>query len=89
MRPVTQQLHVGDLVLLHNTVLQHSHSNKLDDKWRGPFRIREIPENSTFYWLEELDGALLAATLLEIASNGSSPDGSSTRKGPRYMTPSE
>ena len=57
-----QQLHVGDLVLLHNTILQHSHSRKLDHKWRGPFRIREIPKNSTFYRLEELDGTPLAAS---------------------------
>ena len=28
----------------------------------GPFRIREIPENSTFYRLEELNGTPLAAT---------------------------
>src|SRR4030095_13441001 len=62
MRTAAQELHVGDLVLLHNTVLQHSHSRKLDDKWRGPFRIREIPENSTFYRLEELDGTPLAAS---------------------------
>jgi hypothetical protein len=62
LRTPAQQLHVGDLVLLHNTVLQHSHSYKLDDKWRGPYRIREIPENSTFYRLEELDGTPLAAS---------------------------
>ena len=57
-----QQLNVGDLVLLHNTILEHSHSRKLDDKWRGPYRIREIPPDSTFYRLEELDGTPLAAT---------------------------
>src|SRR5271154_5254608 len=56
------ELQVGDLVLLHNTKLQHSHSDKLEDKWRGPYRIREIPEGSTFYRLEELDGVPLAAS---------------------------
>jgi hypothetical protein len=58
----SQPLQVGDLVLLHNSILQHSHSRKLDDKWRGPYRIREISDNSTFYHLEELDGTPLAAT---------------------------
>src|SRR5579862_3314307 len=62
LRSAEQQLHVGDLVLLHNTIIQHSHSRKLDDQWRGPYRIREVPENSTFYRLEELDGTLLAAS---------------------------
>jgi hypothetical protein len=34
----------------------------MEDRWFGPYRIREIPEDSTFYWLEELDGTPLAAT---------------------------
>ena len=46
-------------------VLQHSHSSKLDDKWRGPYRIREIPENSTFYRVEELDGVGRDAAMTE------------------------
>ena len=56
-----QQLHVGDLVLLHNTkkVKTYSSKSKLDDNWFGPYRIREIPEDSTFYCLEELDGTHL------------------------------
>lgn len=58
----TASLHVGNLVLLHNTILEHSHSRKLDDKWRGPYRIREVVEDSTFYRLEELDGTALAAS---------------------------
>jgi hypothetical protein len=59
-----QQLHVGDLVLLHNTkkVKTYSSKNKFEDNWFGPYRIREIPENSTFYRLEELDGTHLAET---------------------------
>ena len=57
-----EQLHVGDLVLLHNTkkVKTYSSKNKFEDNWFGPYRIREIPENSTFYRLEELDGTHLA-----------------------------
>ena len=55
------QLHVGDLVLLHTGKRQQSRvlKEKLDDYWRGPYRIREIPEDSTFYFLEELDGPSL------------------------------
>ena len=55
-------LKVGDLVLLYNTVTAKSRSvkHKLEDKWRGPYRIREIPQNSTHYYLEELDGVPLA-----------------------------
>ena len=37
-----------------------SRARKLDDRWSGPYRIREIPEDSTFYLLEELDGTSLA-----------------------------
>jgi len=61
-----EPLQVGDLVLLHNTVLQHSHSSKLNDKWRRPYRIREVSNHSTFYRLGQLDGVLIA---LAIAGN--------------------
>ena len=59
------QLHLGDLVLLHNTERRFSRSRqgKLDSNWRGPYRIREIPKNSTYYLLEELDGTPLAAMI--------------------------
>src|SRR5437762_3011440 len=44
MRPDPQQLHVGDLVLLFQSKNLNSLSvrNKLDDRWFGPYRIREI-----------------------------------------------
>lgn len=55
-----QQLQVGDLVLLHNSYKYKTgkppRAAKLDDRWLGPYRIREIAENSTFHYLEELDG---------------------------------
>jgi hypothetical protein len=55
-----QQLQVGDLVLLHNSYKYKTGKpprvSKLDDRWLGPYPIREITENSTFYYLEELDG---------------------------------
>ena len=65
LRIETQQLHVGDLVLRHRTKASYSRSraHKLDDRWSGPYRIRKIPDDSTYYLLEELDGAQLAATV--------------------------
>jgi len=36
---------------------------KLDDYWRGPYHIREVPENSTFYYLEEVDGTHLVKSI--------------------------
>jgi homoserine kinase len=36
---------------------------KLDDNWHGPYRIRKIPENSTYY-LIELDGIHLATSIV-------------------------
>jgi hypothetical protein len=64
LRPEAQQLHLGDLVLRHNTKDSYSRSRakKLDDRWSGPYRIRKIAENPTFYELEEVDGAPLATT---------------------------
>jgi len=59
-----QQLHIGDLVLLHNTMKLKTYSSKakLDDNWHGPYRIRKISEDSTFYRLDELDGTQLTAS---------------------------
>ena len=54
-----QQLQVGDLVLLQNSQKFKSGKpprvSKLDDRWIGPYRIREVSENSTFYYLDETD----------------------------------
>ena len=59
------QLHLGDLVLLHNTERRFSRSRqeKLDNNWRESYRIREISKNSIYYLLEELDGTPLAAMI--------------------------
>ena len=64
LRPEAQQLHVGDLVLVHRIMDSTSRSRprKLDEQWSGPYRIREILENSTFYLLDELDGTQLKPT---------------------------
>jgi hypothetical protein len=60
----TEQLKIGDLVLLFKSKDEHSRTraNKLDDKWTGPYRIFSIPNDSTYYHLEELDGSQLAGT---------------------------
>ena len=52
-------------MLVHNAKSPHSRSRakKLDDNWQGPYRVREIPEDSTYYMLEELDGTPLATTI--------------------------
>ena len=36
---------------------------KLDDRWFGPYRIQEVPMDSTYYYLEELDGVPLEGTV--------------------------
>jgi len=64
LRTVSQQLRIGDFVLLHNTKASYSRSrsHKLDDQWFGPYRIRQILDYSTYYRPDELDGTPLAAT---------------------------
>ena len=61
MRSELQQLHLGDLVLVHISKNQLSRARKIKihDRWIGPYRIREIPTDSTYYLLEELDGVEL------------------------------
>ena len=55
LRPEAQRLRVGDLVLLHNTVIDALHNVKLEDRWLGPYRIWEVSE-AGYYRIEELDG---------------------------------
>jgi len=65
LRTKNQQLRVGDLVLMHNTIVSGTRAlaTKLDDRWFGPYRIREVPTDSTYYRLEELDGVHLEETV--------------------------
>jgi len=75
LRTENQQLRIGDLVLLHQTLGSGSRSLKwkLQDRWQGPYRITEITPNSTFYQLKELDGTLTRTLWSpEIASRSSS-----------------
>ena len=66
LRPDGELLQVGDLVLLFDSPKFKSgkpgRGDKLDDRWIGPYRISKVGENSTFYWLEELDGTPKAST---------------------------
>ena len=59
-----EKLQVGDLVLRFNwqDAKSRSRATKLADNWRGPYRVYEAPEDSTFYRLEELDGVKLQGT---------------------------
>jgi hypothetical protein len=55
LRPDSQHLRVRDLVLV---IIEHfSRAVKLSDRWRGPYQIRVVAENSTLYELEELNGS--------------------------------
>jgi hypothetical protein len=47
----------GDLVLVYNNLRQIDMSSfrKLENRWEGPFRVREIKERDT-YFLQTLDG---------------------------------
>jgi len=51
-----QELRVGDLVLLYNSVLDKQWSQKLKNRWNGPYKIREIRQDRGTYLLSELDG---------------------------------
>jgi hypothetical protein len=55
-------LQVGDFVLEHRTCLETTWSGKLESRWRGPFRIKEVCPGGT-YRLAELDGSVKAPTV--------------------------
>ena len=54
-------LRVGNMVLLHNTVLNTQWLKKLDNHWLGPYLIRETRPDWGTYLLSQLDGAKLNA----------------------------
>jgi hypothetical protein len=60
-RSACQTLHIGDLVLLHNTQLEKQWSDKLANRWRGPYRIKDISAVGTVV-LEELNVTQMAGT---------------------------
>ncbi|MGQ3285766.1 RNase H-like domain-containing protein [Bosea sp. (in: a-proteobacteria)] len=51
-------LQKGDIVLIHESQLLKQFSHKLDDRWRGPYRILQKYENGS-YQVQELDGSML------------------------------
>ena len=62
-RPNTEnhEIGLGDLVLLHDTRLDGSHSHKLSDRWIGPYKVTDASRKGDrgTYKLAELDGAAL------------------------------
>lgn len=50
---------VGDMVLLYNSALDKQWSQRLKNKWMGPYKVREIAEERGTYLLDELDGTEL------------------------------
>ena len=54
-----EELQLGNLVLMHETRIEQTHSAKLEARWRGPYRIAERAEKLGTYKLEELDGTPL------------------------------
>jgi len=53
-RERVQIIEIGDMVPLYNRSLDKQWSQKLKNKWLGPYKIREIGETGT-YLLNELD----------------------------------
>ena len=62
LRPESQRLSAGDLVLVHDTrhLNNRARARKLEFSWFGPYRIREVGQDSTHFYLKELDGVPLA-----------------------------
>ena len=60
MRKRNRPIVAGDLVLLYNSQLDKQWSKKLDNRWLGPYRVKEVREDRGTYRLEELDGAELS-----------------------------
>jgi hypothetical protein len=50
-------LQVGNYVFKHRTLLESTWAGKLESRWRGPFRIKEVLSGGT-YRLAELDGSV-------------------------------
>src|SRR5579862_3855582 len=62
IHPEDHEIKTGDLVLIFRPSMlpkTRSRDLKLDERWQGPYGIREKPPDSTFYLLEELEGAPL------------------------------
>ena len=64
-RHVTRQepLKPGDLVMKWDNVIARTIGAKMAFRWKGPFRVREVMQQSGSVILEELDGALIKGTV--------------------------
>jgi hypothetical protein len=57
IRPQDLVIGIGDLVLIYRPIMLQKTKGrdlKLDERWQGPYRVREKPMDSTFYLLDEL-----------------------------------
>ena len=48
LRPETAIIHQNDLVLLHDTKLDNQYTDKLADKWGGPYRVPKILDGGVY-----------------------------------------
>ena len=53
------KIEVGDMVLLYNSSLDKQWSQKLNNRWLGPYRIWEIAEDRSICLLDKLDSIQL------------------------------
>ncbi|EUC27203.1 hypothetical protein COCCADRAFT_112306, partial [Bipolaris zeicola 26-R-13] len=60
----TQSFREGDLVLVWDAIKQidMSSSRKLDDRWLGPYRVRDARPDKGYYRLEDLNGVPFPST---------------------------
>ena len=58
LRPETAPINEKDLVLLHDTRLDNQHTDKLADRWGGPYLVMRVLDGGA-YVLTELDGTRL------------------------------
>ncbi|EFQ85221.1 hypothetical protein PTT_19886 [Pyrenophora teres f. teres 0-1] len=56
-KDVPKPFRVGDLVLVWDAIksIDKSSDRKLDDRWRGPYRVREAQADKGYYQLEDLN----------------------------------
>jgi len=55
----SDDLHIGNLALIHNTKIEQSHCTTLDARWYCPYRVTEIVQSLGTYPVAEQNGAEL------------------------------
>jgi hypothetical protein len=61
LRPKTATIYERDLVLRYNVRFQNTFAGKLEQRWLGPYRVKELLKNGSMR-LEELSGVELRGT---------------------------